>query len=107
MCELTPSVVVVCLRPDSAGRCCISLADLAADRQQSSIYYVHKVDVQGTRHLALPADVRDSCFRGGAGAERANLLWLRCQATDSSEQSQRDSCESLTAVAEREDQITV
>jgi len=38
--------------------------------------------------------------------EGANLLWLRCQATDSSEQSQRASCEPLTAVhAEREDII--
>jgi len=35
----------------------------------------------------------------------ANLLWLRCQATDSSEQSQRASCEPLAAVAEREDII--
>jgi len=38
--------------------------------------------------------------------EGANLLCL-CQATDSSEQSQRDICEPLTAVAKREDQITV
>jgi len=30
-------------------------------------------------------------------------MWLRCQATDSSEQSQRASCEPLTAVVERED----
>jgi len=37
--------------------------------------------------------------------EGANLMWLRCQATDSSEQSQRASCEPLTAVAEREDII--
>jgi len=37
--------------------------------------------------------------------EGANLLWLRCQATDSSEQSQQAGCEPLTAVAEREDII--
>jgi len=70
-------------------------------------FYVHKVDAQGTRHLPPPADVRDICFWGGWVRDGANLLWLRCQATDSSEQSQRDSCEPLTAVAEREDQITV
>ena len=33
--------------------------------------------------------------------EGANLPWLRCQATDSSEQGQRASCEPLTAIAER------
>jgi len=37
----------------------------------------------------------------GRVRERANLLWLRRQVTDSSEQSQRASCEPLTAVAER------
>ena len=36
----------------------------------------------------LPADVRDSCFWGGAGARRGKPPRL-CQATDSSEQSQR------------------
>jgi len=73
-----------------------------------SIYYVHKLDAQwrpGHDICPLPADVRDSCFRGGAGTRGANLLWLRCQATDSSEQSQRASCEPLTAVVEQVDII--
>jgi len=53
----------------------------------------------------LLADVGYSCFREGRVREGANLLWLRCQATDSSEQSQQAGCEPLTAVAEREDII--
>jgi len=44
-------------------------------------------------------------FREERVREGANLLWLRCQATDNSEQSQRASCERLTAVVEREDII--
>jgi len=53
----------------------------------------------------LPADVGDSCFREGRVREGANLLWLRCQTTDSSEQSQQAGCEPLSPVAEREDII--
>ena len=52
----------------------------------------------------LPADVRDSCFRGGVGARvgKPPVVWMP---SDSSEQSQRGSCEPLTAVAKWEDII--
>ena len=52
-----------------------------------------------------PQTYATAAFVEGQVREGANLLWLRCQATDSSEQSQRASCEPLTAVAEREDII--
>ena len=52
-----------------------------------------------------PQTYATAAFGEGRLREAANLLWLRYQATDSSEQSQRDICEPLTAVAEREDQI--
>ena len=51
-----------------------------------------------------PQTYATAAFGEGRVHEGANLLCL-CQATDSSEQSQRDNiCEPLTAVAEREDQ---
>ena len=43
-----------------------------------------------------------AAFGEGRVREGANLCL--CQAIDSSEQSKRDICEPLTAVAEREDQ---
>jgi len=52
----------------------------------------------------LPEDVRDSCFRGGAGS-RGSKPPVAYMQSDDSEQSQRASCEPLTAVAEREDII--
>jgi len=69
-------------------------------------FYVHKVDAQGrdSTFAPSPQTYATAAFGEGRVREGANLLWLRCQATDSSEQSQRASCEPLTAVAEREDQ---
>jgi len=52
-----------------------------------------------------PQTYATAAFGEGRVREGANLLLLRSQATDSSEQSQRASCELLTAVAEREDII--
>jgi len=71
------------------------------------IYYVHKVNVQrrDSTFAPSPQTYATAAFGEGLVREGANLLWLRCQATDSSEQSQRASCEPLTAVAEREDII--
>ena len=48
-----------------------------------------------------PQTYATAAFGEGRVRDGANLLWLRCQATDSSEQSQQDICEPLTAVAER------
>jgi len=52
----------------------------------------------------LPADILDSCFQGGTGA-RGGKPPVALMPSDSSEQSQRASCEPLTAVVEREDII--
>ena len=69
------------------------------------LYYVHKLDVPGIRHLPPPRRRTRQLFSGRGVRKGANLLWLRCQATDNSEKSQRASCEPLTAVAERQDII--
>jgi len=69
------------------------------------LYYVHKVDAQrrDSTFAPSPQTYATAAFGEGRVREGANLVWLRCQATDSSEQSQRASCEPLTAVVERED----
>jgi len=41
-----------------------------------------------------------AAYGEGRVREGANLLWLRCQVTDSSEQRQQASSEPLTVVAE-------
>jgi len=71
------------------------------------LYYVHKVDAQrrDSTFAPSPQTYATAAFGEGRVCEGANLLWLRCQATDNSEQSQRASCEPLTAVAERQDII--
>jgi len=83
-------------------------ADLSSYRHLVNLlHYIHKLklDAQGTRHLPPPQQTYATAAFGEVQVrEGANLRCL-CQATDNSEQSQRDNIrELLTAVAEREDQ---
>jgi len=71
------------------------------------LYYVQKLDAQrrDSTFAPSPKTYATAAFGEGRVREWGNLLWLKSQATESSEQSQRASCEPLTAVAEREDII--